>query len=60
MDDMFQGASQVTYRHMRDKVVIALQYFLGGPETSLDRGCPRVQSERTIILPWGRDGRDLA
>lgn len=33
MDDVFQGAPQVTYRHMRDKVVRALQYFLGGPET---------------------------
>ena len=33
MDDVFQSAPQVTYRHMCDKVVRALQYFLGGPET---------------------------
>lgn len=32
MDDVFEGACQVTYRHMHDEVVIAVQYLLGGPE----------------------------
>lgn len=49
MDGMFQGDSQVTYRHMRDKVVIALQYFLGCPETIQWVGVVPV------TLPRGRD-----
>lgn len=55
MDGVFQGASQVIYRHMCDKVVIALQYFLGGQETIQWVGVVPVQSERTVTLPWGRD-----